>query len=201
MAKGDPAILMIKNARPKNPEKIKFIFYGLILMIFLFVLFVFLNYRFFSDDQVGPLSLKDKATLSLDKVDHTATKNGIKQWSLKAKTANFYQGSNEARFNTLTLVFYTDNGQPVTLTADNGRLDTETNDISTSGNVVVVNGPYTLETETLQYNNKERILTAPVPAKITNELSHITADRMTMDLNTTITVMDGNVKGVIHGIF
>lgn len=193
---------MIINAPHNNPEKIKFIFYGLIVLIFLFVLFVFLNYRFFPDDQDASISMKDKASLSLDQVDHTATKDGLRQWSLKAMTANFYKDRNEAVFKTLTLVFYPEGkGTPATLTADQGELNTETNDISTSGNVIVVNGPYTLETETLHYNNKSRILTAPVPVTIKNALSQISADRMTMDLNTSTTFMEGHVKGVIRENF
>ncbi|MBU1168950.1 MAG: LPS export ABC transporter periplasmic protein LptC [Proteobacteria bacterium] len=184
-----------------NPEKIKFVFYFLIFLIFLIVVAVFINYRFFSEKGALFSSLHPKATLSLDQVDHTASKGGLKQWSLKAATVNYFQDRNEALFQTLTLVMYSREDPPTTLTSDKGRMDTQTNDISAFGHVVVVNGLYTLETETLHFKDKERIITVPVTVKITKAASHITSDRMTIDMNTNIAIMEGHVKGVFSGPF
>lgn len=192
---------MIRTSKNTHPEKIKFIFYFLIALIFLFVVAIFINYRFISGRFSIFSSLDNKATLSLDRVNHTASKGGVKQWSLKAATVNYFQDSNQALFQSLTLVLFSENRLPTTLTSDQGQLDTQTNNITATGHVVVINGPYTLKTETLHYKEKERILTAPVPVTITKETSHITADRMTMDMNTSITIMEGHVKGVFSGQF
>ena len=134
-------------------------------------------------------------------MDHTAIKAGVKQWSLKAETVNYYQDDNLALFKVLTLVMFSEDRLPTTLTSDTGKMNTETNDISAFGHVVVVNGPYTLESETLHYKDKDRTITSPVPVRVTNGESVITADRMTMDMNTTVTVFEGHVKGVFREAF
>lgn len=184
-----------------NPEKIKFLFYFLIALIFLVVVIIFVNYRLQSGRFALFSSADNQATLSLDQVNHTASKAGVKQWSLKAETVNYYQERNEALFKVLTLVFFSENNLPTTLTSDRGKMDTTTQDISAFGHVVVANGPYTLKTETLHYTNKQRVVTSPVPVTITNETSRLTADRMTMDMNTSITILEGHVKGVFSGSF
>lgn len=184
-----------------NPVKIQFIFYVIIALIFFIVVGVFINYRFFSDKTLLNSTMDKDATLSLDQVDHTATKGGVKQWSLKAKTVNYYQDENKALFNELHLVLFSKNRPPATLTSDTGKMNTETNDVSAFGHVVVIQGPYTLKTETLHYQDKEKFITAPVPVDVSNGESRITADRMTVDMNTNIAVFEGHVKGVFRGSF
>lgn len=201
MGSGDRPVFMMIPQTGYNPAKIKFIFYALIAMIFFVVVGVFINYRFFSGKTALNSSFDRNATLSLDQVDHTATKEGVKQWSLKAKTVNYYQDDNKALFKELHLVLFSKDKPPATLTSDTGQMNTQTNDVSAFGHVVVIHGPYTLETETLHYQDKEKIITAPVPVDVSKGESHITADRMTMDMNTNITVFEGHVKGVFRGEF
>lgn len=181
-----------------NPAKFKFIFYVLIALIILLVIGTFLRYRILSGVSSPGSSSDPNATASLDQVDHTAMKEGVKQWSLKAETVNYYQDDNLALFDVLTLVMFSENRPPTTLTSDTGKMNTETNDIWAFGHVVVVNGPYTLESESLHYNDKDRIITSPVPVRVTNEGSKITADTMTMNMDTTVTVFEGHVKGVFR---
>ncbi|GAB6097076.1 hypothetical protein JCM14469_33300 [Desulfatiferula olefinivorans] len=181
---------------PTHPEKIKFAFYVLIVLILLVVVIIFVNYRL----QTGRFALFSPsdpgATLTLDRVDHTASKAGVRQWSLKAETVNYYQDRNEALFHALTLVFFAEDGTVTTLTSDQGIMETTTRDITATGHVVIVNGPYTLKTETLHYAEKKRLITTPVPATVTKDRSRITGDRLILDMNTGITRLEGNVKGV-----
>ena len=178
-----------------NPEKLKFFLYALIFLIIVAVVAVFINYRFFASKDDLLTMLKSKATVSLDKVEHTATKNGVKEWGLKAESVNYYQNKNEAIFKNINLVFFDKNKPSATLTAKKGHLNTETNDIVATGHVFVVHDKLTLETETLDFNNKKRIISSDVPVKLVREESQVTADSMHMDLNTNITTLKGNVKG------
>lgn len=184
-----------------NPAKLKFVFYVLTVLIILLVIGIFVRYRFLPGSPPAGSSFDQKATVSLDRVDHTATKAGIKQWSLKAATVNYYQDDNLALLDELTVVMFSEGRPPTTLTSDTGKMNTETNDISAFGHVVVTNGPYTLTTETLHYQDKDRIITAPVPVRVSDDESVITADRMTQDMNTMITEFEGHVKGVFRGVF
>ena len=182
-----------------NPEKIKFFLYSVIAMIFIIVAAVFINYRYFSDPAGFMESSDGKPTLSLDTVHHVATKDGVKQWSLNASVVNYYQNKNQAVFKDLTVFLFSAKNDETKLTALTGRLDTETNDIVVSGNVIAVNGDYTLNSEELHFNNEKRIVNSFVPVKIIDGNSQITADTMEANLDTSITILEGNVKGIFRG--
>lgn len=185
------------NTRHKrrNPEKLKFFLYALIFIILFAVASVFIKYRFRSDKEEYVSPLKDKASVSMAKVEHTATKDGTKDWSLKAKSVNYFQNNKEALFKDINVVFF-DKGEPgAVLTARKGHLNTETNDIVASGDVRVVHDEFTLETESLDFKNGRRVIQTSVPVKIVREESTITADSMNMDLTTNITKMKGRVRG------
>ena len=188
---------MTKN----NPEKLKFFLYAVIILVFVAIVAVFINYRYFG--AVGeflPFS-EGKPTLSLDKVRHVATKDGVKQWSLKAAVVNYYQGKNRAVFEDLTVLLFSEENDETTLTARTGELDTETNDITATGDVEVVNGAYVLKSEELHYNDKNRVVRSFVPVEIINEGSVLTADKMESNLDSGITIFEGNVKGTLRGDF
>ncbi len=77
----------------------------------------------------------------------------------------------------------------------------ETNDIKATGDVEVVNGAYVLKSEELHYNDSDRVVSSLVPVKITNDESVLTADKMTSNLDSGVTILEGNVKGVLRGDF
>ncbi len=179
----------------RNPEKLKFFFYALIFIILFAVAAVFVKYRFLSDQEEFINVIKDHASVSMAKVQHTATKDGAKEWSLKADSVNYFQNNKEALFKDINVVFF-DKGEPgAVLTADKGHLDTGTNDITATGHVKVVRDDFTLESATLDFKHNDRIIRSKVPVKLYRKDSTITADSMSMDLNTNITRMKGHVKG------
>ena len=186
---------MTVQHKRRNPEKLKFFFYALIFIIITGVVVVFVKYRFQSDKEEIVTDIKDKASVSMAKVEHTATKDGTKDWSLKAKSVNYFQNNKEALFKDIHVVFFHKGEPGAVLTADQGHLNTETNDIVASGHVRVVHDEFTLETDTLDFRNDTRIIATKVPVKIVRDDSTLTANSMTMDLNTTVTKMKGRVRG------
>ncbi|MDA8403257.1 MAG: LPS export ABC transporter periplasmic protein LptC [Desulfobacteraceae bacterium] len=192
---------MISPLKKRNPAKIKFFLYFIIATICLSVVAVFVNYRYLSGKDPFFSILTNKATLSLNNVDHTQTKAGVKQCRLKAGTVNYFQDTNKAIFTDLNVIVYSKDNSPTTITAKNGQLNTATNDITATGNVRVVNGDFSFETETLNYNSKERILSADVPVKFLKDKSQITANTVSIDLNTNIMTLKGNVKGTFSGSY
>lgn len=185
----------------RNPEKLKFFLYVLIIMMVLAVAAVFIKYRFLSDKEELLNVIKDQASVSMAKVQHTATKDGAKEWSLKAVSVNYFQNNKEALFKDINILFF-DKGIPgAVLTAQKGHLNTETNDIVASGHVRVVHDEFTLETETLDFKQGDRVIRSKVPVKLVREGSTITADSMNMDLNTNVTKMKGHVEGTFTGTY
>ena len=142
-------------------------------------------------------NFKSKANISIDKIHQTATRNGVTQWSLDAASMNYFAEKKQSFFQDLSVTFFLKDRSEVYLTADKGVLKTVTNDIGVSGNVIVENGDYRLKTEKLFYKHDKQLITSNVPVKITGDSLDLAADSMSLDLNTKMTVLKGNVKGIL----
>ena len=138
-----------------------------------FYRFIFIGHR----QQPAPPSaelnaLSDDANLSIQEIYHTATRDGIKEWSLKAQTARYVEEQH--------LVYLSD---------------------LIKGNVVVDNAKYRLRTDALQYKHQQRVLYSHVPVEIEGPSLHLLAQRMSFDLNANIAVLEGDVKGAFSETF
>jgi LPS export ABC transporter protein LptC len=97
----------------------------------------------------------------------------------------------------LTVTFFTDEGEDVQLSASEGLLDTESNDIQVSGDVKVANEEYVLTTTGLLYRHATRIISSAAPVLIQRKAGgKLSADSMSLDLNSRLVTMEGNVTGV-----
>jgi len=182
--------------KKKNLKTLKFILISAILLISVVIAAVYIGYRRISNKKIDVVSvLQTKANISIGKFHHTATSNGIKEWTIDARTAQVINAKKQAVLQDLSVTFFLKNNAKVYLTANRGILSTDSNDIEVSGNVVVQNENYRLKTETLHYKDKRRVLFSKVPVKITSRTSQLTADSMTYDLNTSKTVLKGNIDG------
>lgn len=173
----------------------------MIILIFVVITGAFINYRYMSGFTELLSGQSDKPTISMDKVDHVATKDGVRQWSLKASVVNYYENMNRADFKEPVVYFFSENEEETCLTADIGTLDTKTSEITVAGNVEVVNGLYRITSGELHYSDSNRMVTSRVPVRIVESGSVVTADRMETSLDTGITVLEGNVKGKLRGRF
>jgi len=103
--------------------------------------------------------------------------------------------------NDLSVTFFLENKQEVYLTANKGILQTDSKDIEITGNVVVTNESSRLFTEKIQYKRGRHLLLSKVPVKIVGNSYKLTADRMSLDLNTNKTVFEGRVEGAFSENF
>jgi len=184
-----------------NPEKLKFFLYSIIALIFVSITAVFLNYRFMSDNSDILDSSLGKPTISLDKVQHVATKDGVRQWSLDASVVNYYQNRKIAIFTELSVLLFSEKNNETKLTAATGELEIDTNNITASGDVVVTYDSYILKTEKLHFNNEKRIVSSKIPVEILSGKSVLKADKMESNLDSGVTILEGNVKGIFRDDF
>jgi LPS export ABC transporter protein LptC len=162
------------------------------------VLLTFMRYRNNAADSETELSdSQNQASISIGKVHHTATKNGKKEWSLVADSAHYLEKENKALFKNLEVVFYMDDGRQVSLTADRGYLQTESNDIQVEGDVLVDNGTYRFETRSLNYFHQSRRMHTDDPVTVSGEWFTLSADTLSVDLNAQQAEFKGDVKGVL----
>jgi LPS export ABC transporter protein LptC len=138
------------------------------------------------------------ATMALSNVRQTAVKDGAKEWHLEAAAATLLEAEHKMILERPEVAFFMRNGEVLTLTARQGVLDTVTNDIQVSGQVVVHHGEYTLTGEAFAYTHDRRLLTSQAPVAIRSRRLNLTAARMTVDLDTQETELAGNVKGILN---
>jgi len=141
-------------------------------------------------------TIAEDAKLSLGKIQQTATRDGKTEWRLDAASAHYLEAENQVQLNDLTVTFYMESGQEVQLSASEGLLNTESNDIQVSGDVKIQNEAYTLNTTTLQYLHEQRIIFSNAPVVIKRKIGGLlTADALKLDLNINRLLLEGNVKG------
>jgi LPS export ABC transporter protein LptC len=186
-------MLFVNN---KKPEKIKFFLLAVILIASGIILAVFVGYRrILNNNDMFVPSIHGEANIAMHKVNHTATRNGITEWNLSADSACLIDKKKQMILKKLSVIFFMKKGKKVYLTAEQGIFKTDSNDIEVKKNVVVKNDIYRLQTEKLHYRHSNRILFSKVPVKITGASFQLTADSISFDLNTNLTLFEGNVEG------
>jgi len=189
-------MFFINKTTVKN-QKLKLFLVIVIFFLLVIILSVFIGYRLLSDKKDGVvLSINSKANVSISKVYQTSTRNGIKEWSLKAKSADYIEPKKQAKLKDISVTFFLKDNEKVYLTADYGVLKTDSNDMEVTGNVVVQNEKYILKTEKLNYENTKRVIFSKVPVKIVGDSINLAADSMRLDLNTNRAFFEGRVRGI-----
>ena len=180
----------------KYPAKIKLFLFSVIIITLGIIAVVFFNYRRISSHPVEFISsIPGDANLSIGDIHQTATRNGIKEWTLDAASAQYIDANMQVVLKDLSITFFLKNQRKVFITADQGILQTDSKNIEISGHVVVKNEDSRLVTEKLQYRHDERLILSKVPVEITSDSYQLMAEKMSLDLNTSRTILEGKVKG------
>ena len=145
-----------------------------------------------------PQTKGNSATLTLDKMRHTATRQGVDEWSVEAETVNLFNTEKRAVFYQLKARYFEKSGETTVMTADQGILNTETRDMEVSGNVVVTRGPITIKSDALTYRKKAHTISSKSRVVISDGISTLAGDTMHMELNAGILDLDGNVTGTFR---
>jgi LPS export ABC transporter protein LptC len=183
-----------------NTRKINFLITGLILFLIVGIVFIFIRHRLIlKKKELPPPPEKTEANLTIKKFHHIATEDGIKKWSLEAASASLYSQENTVRLKDISVIFFRHDNSDVTLKADEGELNSQTNDISLKGSITAVMPPYKVTTESLNYEHQLRIIHMNNPVKITGPSIFMQADKMMYGIDTEIIKCDGNVKGSLVG--
>ena len=185
-------------SRLKKTKKLSVFLLIVILVSVGTVVSVFIGYRQVSNTpEMLITSLKEGANLSLGKIRQTATRDGKKEWSLEADSANYMEADNKVDLKNLSVVYFLEDNREVYLKADQGILQTDTNDIEFSGNVVIRNEEYQMKTEHLNYGHGQRIIICDQSIRILGKGAELTAESAKYDLNADKIVLNGNVVATI----
>ena len=185
-------------SRLKKTKKLSIFLLIVILLSVGMVVSVFIGYRQVSNAPEMLLSsIKEGANLSLGKIRQTATRDGNKEWSLEADSANYMEAENKVDLKNLSVIYFLKDNREVYLTADRGILQTDTNDIEFSGNVVVRNEAYEMKTEHLNYEHGRRIIICDQSIRIRGQGAELTAESAKYDLNADKIVLKRNVVATV----
>jgi len=182
-----------------NSKTIKIILIAIIIISTSVIIGYYLGKRgSFSDLEESISSMKDNASISIDKVHQESTRDGVKEYVLDASSAQYIIQKKQAIFNNVSVTYFLKGNKRMYLTADKGILSTETNNIEIIGNVVVKNEDYKLHTDVLYYDHEHRKIYSKAPVKIIEGKSILMANSMAIDLNTNNLTFDG-VRGEFTG--
>ncbi|UCH22436.1 MAG: LPS export ABC transporter periplasmic protein LptC [Deltaproteobacteria bacterium] len=180
----------------KYPKKIKYLLLSVIFCTLIIIIAVFYNYHRISERPKEFVSLiPPKANLTIGEIHQTATRDGIKEWELDAASAQYIDSKKQVILKDLTVTFFLKDRRKVFLTAERGVLQSDSNNMEVAGGVVVKDENSRLITEKLYYNHQNRLLLTKAPVEIIGESYQIVADRMSLDLNTNKTILEGKVRG------
>ena len=157
---------------------------------------LFIGYRYVSKnpEKVIPVVV-DGSSITIEKIHQTSTKNGVVEWNLDASSATYSNDKKEAFLKDLSVTFFTKDNQKIFLTADNGILKTESNNIEISGSIIIRSDEYLLKTKKINYEHDKRVIFSKVPVEITSNSMNLVADSMTIYLNTNRAELTGKVEG------
>lgn len=133
-----------------------------------------------TDDGFGaePVEQADQAeptkfTQELRDIKYTQSKDGRKQWELKATGVQQVLGG-PAELQQITITYFGDDGKITTVTADAGSYDAATNNADLQGNVLVnTSDGAVVSTDALHWDQQTELLTGKGNVKINRQSSVI----------------------------
>ncbi|KIH76570.1 hypothetical protein GFER_10410 [Geoalkalibacter ferrihydriticus DSM 17813] len=149
------------------------------------------------DDIAAPLL---DADLALQTFEYTETRAGLRQWSIEGDAAGFRQVSNEALIENLRVFFFDESGEDVevTLTARHGRIDIDARELRVWEDVVVRGGDdYTLYTQSLEYQDAQKLAVTSDPVRIVSRGFDIRGHGLRMDVVTRRVEILADVEALI----
>ncbi|MBW1742910.1 MAG: LPS export ABC transporter periplasmic protein LptC [Deltaproteobacteria bacterium] len=142
--------------------------------------------------------MPEKSDVCLNRIHHVATRDGVKEWTLDAESAQYEKAGSKTVFKDISATFFLEGGRDVTLSSRDGVLLTDTKDMEIWGDVVARSGSYQLNTNRIRYDHKAQVLSTKTPIVIKGKGLEITGDRMTFDLQTEHVVVQGQVQAVLE---
>ena len=182
----------------KTNKKLSIVLVLVMLVTIGIVAAVFIGYRrVVSAPEQLLSSIKEGANLSLGKIRQTATRDGKKEWSLEAGSAHYVENEKKAVLKDLSITYFLKDNREIYLEAEEGILQTDTNDIEFSGNVVIRNEDYQLRTRRLSYEHERRLIFSNDPVQVSGESVNLSARLLKYDLNLNKLLLSGNIEATI----
>ena len=137
----------------------------------------------------------DTSGMTVQNIHQSSTRDGRTEWTLDAASGTYLIAEKKVLLKEMHVTFYPRQGGEVYLTAREGTVFSETQDMEARGDVVVWNEQYRLTTAELNYRHDTRTISSDTQSLITNPTGEIIGDNLRVNLNTNVMTMDGHVRG------
>ena len=180
-------------------SKVKTVLYCLIGLMVAGIGFGLASYHRLREEPRALLSVLPKnRDVSLNHIHHVATRDGVKEWTLDAESAQYQRADNKTVFKDILATFFLNDGKTLHLNSCDGVLLTDTKDMEVWGDVVVRGGGYELNADKLRYEHKTQTISTETPIVIKGNGIEITGDSMTFNVQTEQVVVWGRVRAVFE---
>lgn len=119
----------------------------------------------------------------LNNIHHESMRHGIKEWAIDAKKALYLNAENKILFDDIATTFFLKDGETILLTGRRGVLNTETQDMEMTGNVVAHGKGYEISTKALSYRHQTRTITSAAPFSLVGGPIRLTGHGIQFDLD------------------
>jgi LPS export ABC transporter protein LptC len=143
-------------------------------------------------------SLPADADLALQDIQYTETSDGLRRWTLTAKSGAYDAGQGKSAVQDMRMELFDKQGHgQMVLTADQGIWFSETGEIEAQGNVVITTTEgYTLHTERLRYFSKTDEVTTDQPVHVKKGNSELFARGMRYGLKDRFLTLTSQVRAI-----
>lgn len=180
-------------------SRVKTLLYCLIGLMVAGIGFGLAGYHRLKEEPRALLSVLPKnRDVSLNHIHHVATRDGVKEWTLDAESAQYQRADNKTVFKDILATFFLNDGKTLHLNSKDGILLTDTKDMEVWGDVVVRGGGYELNADKLRYEHKTQTISTETPIVIRGNGIEITGDSMTFNVQTEKVVVWGRVRAVFE---
>lgn len=128
-------------------------------------------------------SLPKDVDIVLNNVHHESTRHGVKEWVMDAVRAVYLNAENKVLFDDISTTFFLKDGDTFLLTGQRGVLNTDTQDMKITGNIVALGKGYELRTEVLSYQHQKRIIYSTAPFSLVGDTIRLAGHGMRFDLD------------------
>jgi len=174
----------------------------LIILLIISIVVVFIRHRAVQkNSSASPRPETSEATLTIKNFHHEATENGEKKWTLDASSASLFAQQNMAQLTDISVVFSMKKGDALSIHARKGVLNTKTNDMTVTGNIIAEIPPYSLATERLNYQHGSRMIHINEPVEIIGQSMTLKAGALTYNITTGVLTCENHVEGSFIEVF
>jgi len=170
--------------------------------VLIFLAFLVFSFDFKKTPKVLLPNVEDWADVSLSRVSFVQSENGVKMWELNAEQVQLFENQQTAVLKKISVVVKNENGTPVTLSGDSGKMDMEGKKflIHQEKQPVTItwgNG-YTLKTSELHFASQEKMIASDHEIKISGAGISMRGDGVKMSLDRSEMTIIGNVYAEFH---